>query len=98
VFLTTDSPGEEPIAEIIRALYGGTLQAEHRADVVVEPDRRAAIERAVEESEPGDVVLVVGRGHEQFQHIGSETVQLDDRVAAREAVLARAGVEGPACL
>ncbi len=98
VFLTTDSPGEEPIAEIIRALYAGTLQAEHRTDVVVEPDRRAAIERAVDESAAGDVVLIVGRGHEQFQHIGSETVQLDDRVAAREAVIARSGASGSACV
>ncbi len=90
VFLTTDSPGEEPIADIIRSLYRGTLEAEGGSDVVVEPDRRAAIERAVVESGTGDVVLIVGRGHEQFQHIGSETVQLDDRVAAREALLARA--------
>jgi UDP-N-acetylmuramoyl-L-alanyl-D-glutamate--2,6-diaminopimelate ligase len=98
VFLTTDSPGEEPIAEIIRALYSGTLEAGHRSDVVVEPDRRAAIERAIEASSAGDLVLIVGRGHEQFQHIGSETVQLDDRVAAREALLARASTSGTACI
>jgi UDP-N-acetylmuramoyl-L-alanyl-D-glutamate--2,6-diaminopimelate ligase len=97
VLLTTDSPGEEPIADIIRALYRGTLQADHHSDVVVEPDRRAAIERAIEESEAGDVVLIVGRGHEQFQHIGSETVQLDDRVAAREALLARRRAPGAPC-
>lgn len=90
VFLTTDSPGEEPIADIIRSLYSGTLEAEGGSAVVVEPDRRAAIEQAVEESSPGDVVLIVGRGHEQFQHIGNETVQLDDRAAARESLLARA--------
>jgi len=97
VFLTTDSPGDEPIAEIIRALYRGTLEAHSRSDVVVEPDRRAAIERAVDESSPGDVVLIVGRGHEQFQHIGSETVQLDDRVAAREALAARGAQPGVVC-
>jgi UDP-N-acetylmuramoyl-L-alanyl-D-glutamate--2,6-diaminopimelate ligase len=90
VFLTTDSPGEEPIADIFRALYRGVLESGTYPDVVVEPDRRVAIERAVEEASAGDVVLVVGRGHEQFQHIGSETVQLDDRLAARESLLARA--------
>ncbi len=98
VFLTTDSPGEEPIADIIRALYKGTLEAETASEVVVEPDRRAAIDRALEESEAGDVVLIVGRGHEQFQHIGSETVALDDREAARESLLARAGAPGSACV
>jgi UDP-N-acetylmuramoyl-L-alanyl-D-glutamate--2,6-diaminopimelate ligase len=99
VFLTTDSPGDEPIADIIRALYGGTLESGTRSDVVVDPDRRSAIERAVEESAAGDAVLIVGRGHEQFQHIGSETVQLDDRVVAREALvaLARTGGSPPAC-
>lgn len=97
VYLTTDSPGDEPIAEIIRALYRGTLEAGHRSDVVVEPDRRAAIERAIDAAAPGDVVLIVGRGHEQFQHIGSETVQLDDRVAAREALQARRKVPEAPC-
>ena len=98
VLLTTDSPGEEPIADIIRALYSGALEAETAAEVVVERDRRAAIDRALEISEAGDVVLIVGRGHEQFQHIGSETVALDDRAAARESLLARADVPGSACV
>jgi UDP-N-acetylmuramoyl-L-alanyl-D-glutamate--2,6-diaminopimelate ligase len=98
VLLTTDSPGEEPIAEIIRALYKGTLEAETDAEVIVEPDRRAAIDRALEGSEAGDVVLIVGRGHEQFQHIGSETLALDDRQAARESLLALAGTSGSACV
>ena len=98
VLLTTDSPGEEPIADIIRALYRGALEAATSSEVIVEPDRRAAIDRALDASEAGDVVLIVGRGHEQFQHIGSETVALDDREAARESLLARSDAPGPACV
>ncbi len=94
VLLTTDSPGEEPIADIIRALYRGALEAATSSEVIVEPDRRAAIDRALDASEAGDVVLIVGRGHEQFQHIGSETVALDDREAARESLFARSDAPG----
>ncbi len=91
VFLTTDSPGDEPIADIIGALYRGTLESGRNTAVVVEPDRRGAIDMAIGGAEEGDVVLIVGRGHEQFQHFGDETVQLDDRVAARESLVARVG-------
>jgi UDP-N-acetylmuramoyl-L-alanyl-D-glutamate--2,6-diaminopimelate ligase len=91
VFLTTDSPGDEPIGGIIDALYRGALEADGDATVVVEPDRRRAIEMAVEASGPGDVVLIVGRGHETVQHIGGETVALDDRLAAHDALVAQSG-------
>jgi len=94
VFFTTDSPGDEPIAEIIRALYRGTLESGKNTRVIVEPDRRRAIELAVRAASTGDVVLIVGRGHEQFQRIGEETLQLDDRVAARQALDARLGDHG----
>lgn len=88
VYLTTDSPGEEPISQIFRALYQGTLDAGRDTTVVVDPDRRSAITRAVGAAREGDAVLIVGRGHEQFQHIGDETVALDDRVCARDAIAA----------
>ncbi len=88
VYLTTDSPGDEPISQIFRALYQGTLDAGRSTTVVVDPDRRSAITRAVGAAREGDAVLIVGRGHEQFQHIGDETVPLDDRVAARDAIVA----------
>ena len=97
VVLTTDSPGEEPIGQIIKALYRGTLDAGRNPAVVVEPDRRVAIDLAVNGSDPGDVVLVVGRGHEQFQHIGTETVALDDRVAAYESLVARTRAKAGQC-
>ncbi|MGH8981433.1 MAG: UDP-N-acetylmuramoyl-L-alanyl-D-glutamate--2,6-diaminopimelate ligase, partial [Acidimicrobiales bacterium] len=95
VYLTTDSPGDEPISQIIRSLYQGTLDARRNTKVVVDPDRRSAIARAVGAAREGDAVLIVGRGHEQFQHIGDETVPLDDRVAAHDAIMAACPKTGP---
>ena len=61
--------------------------AEDRFEVV--PDRRSAIARAIELAEPGDAVLLAGKGHEDYQIIGGETRHFDDREVAAEE-LARA--------
>lgn len=90
VVLTTDSPGDEDPASIIEQLRLGTMQVPS-ASVTVEVDRRRAITRAIEQACPGDVVLVVGRGHEQLQHIAGQAVHLDDREAARAALRRRLG-------
>ena len=50
----------------------------------MEPDRRAAIARAVELAEPGDCVLLAGKGHEDYQLVGDEVLSFDDRVVAAE--------------
>ena len=55
-------------------------------DVQVELDRRAAIERAVEQAGPGDVVVIAGKGHEPGQEIGGEILPFDDREVARDAL------------
>lgn len=90
VMLTTDSPGDEDPWSIIEQLRLGTMQVPS-AVVAVEPDRRRAISLAVESAQPGDVILIVGRGHEQFQHIAGRAVPLDDRQAAHEALAHRLG-------
>jgi UDP-N-acetylmuramoyl-L-alanyl-D-glutamate--2,6-diaminopimelate ligase len=79
--VTSDNPrSEEPRAIIdeIVAGAGGALE--------IEPDRREAIVRAVEEARPGDVVLIAGKGHEQGQQFRDRTVPFDDREVAREAL------------
>ena len=58
--------------------------ARGRAERIVEPDRRRAIRRAVRSAEPGDVVLIAGKGHETAQQVGSTAHQFDDRVVALE--------------
>jgi UDP-N-acetylmuramoyl-L-alanyl-D-glutamate--2,6-diaminopimelate ligase len=52
-------------------------------------DREAAIERAVSGAEPGDVILLAGKGHETYQVIGSQTLPFDEREVARQALQRR---------
>jgi UDP-N-acetylmuramoyl-L-alanyl-D-glutamate--2,6-diaminopimelate ligase len=52
-------------------------------------DRRTAILHAIDEAQPGDVVLVAGKGHEKFQEIDGESLPFDDVTVAREALEAR---------
>jgi UDP-N-acetylmuramoyl-L-alanyl-D-glutamate--2,6-diaminopimelate ligase len=86
VLLTSDNPrGEDPLA-IIDAVRSGMARTD---GLTVEPDRRAAIAAAVAEAEPGDVVLVAGKGHEQVQIVGDEALPFDDRSETRDALRAR---------
>ncbi len=55
-------------------------------DVEIDPDRRSAIHRAVGLAEPGDVVVVAGKGHEQGQEIAGSVRPFDDRTVVREAL------------
>ncbi|NUT56760.1 MAG: UDP-N-acetylmuramoyl-L-alanyl-D-glutamate--2,6-diaminopimelate ligase [Thermoleophilia bacterium] len=83
VVVTSDNPrSEEPLAIIQDVLQGtGT-------DVEIDPDRRSAIARGIELAEPGDVVVIAGKGHEQGQEVAGEKLPFDDRVVAREALRA----------
>lgn len=80
VYVTSDNPrSEDPMSIIEDALAG----FESGEDVIVEPDRRSAIERAIIDSGPDDVVLIAGKGHEKTQTIGSDVLPFDDvRIAA----------------
>jgi UDP-N-acetylmuramoyl-L-alanyl-D-glutamate--2,6-diaminopimelate ligase len=81
VLITSDNPrSEEPLA-IIQDILQGTGM-----DVEIDPDRGSAIARAVELADPGDVVVIAGKGHEQGQEIGGEKLPFDDRLVAREAL------------
>ena len=84
--VTSDNPRSEDPGEIIAEVVSGAV-----GEVVVEPDRRAAIELAVEAAAPGDVVLVAGKGHEQGQEIGGTVLPFDDREVARDALRKLAG-------
>jgi UDP-N-acetylmuramoyl-L-alanyl-D-glutamate--2,6-diaminopimelate ligase len=79
--VTSDNPRSEDPEAIIRDVLAGVV-----GDVEVEPDRALAIARAVEAAEPGDVVLIAGKGHEQGQEAGGRTVPFDDRDVARDAL------------
>ncbi|HVK64162.1 MAG TPA: UDP-N-acetylmuramoyl-L-alanyl-D-glutamate--2,6-diaminopimelate ligase [Polyangium sp.] len=88
-FVTNDNPRSEDPRAIAEAILPGL--AGGRAIVHVELDRAKAIERAVREAAPGDVVLVAGKGHEPYQIIGAATLAFDDRVEAERALGLRRG-------
>jgi UDP-N-acetylmuramoyl-L-alanyl-D-glutamate--2,6-diaminopimelate ligase len=81
VIVTSDNPrSEDPLAIIDEILAGTDGNAE------IEPDRAAAIERAIAGAEEGDVVVIAGKGHEQGQTFREETIPFDDREVARDAL------------
>ncbi len=90
VIITSDNPRSEKPEAIIADIVAGLKRP---SAARVEPDRRRAIAEAMAEARAGDVVLILGKGHESGQEFATETVPFDDRSVARE-VLALAG-EGP---
>jgi UDP-N-acetylmuramoyl-L-alanyl-D-glutamate--2,6-diaminopimelate ligase len=92
VILTADNSRGEDTGAIIDAVTQGFHRVHTRraTELVVEPDRRAAIALAVAGAGPADLVLVAGKGHETTQDIGGVVTTFDDRVVAREE-LARLG-------
>ncbi|MFI7008065.1 UDP-N-acetylmuramoyl-L-alanyl-D-glutamate--2,6-diaminopimelate ligase [Streptomyces sp. NPDC050145] len=86
--LTSDNPrGEDPLAILATMLAGAAdVPAHERGEVQVFEDRAAAIAAAVARAEPGDTVLVAGKGHEQGQDIAGVVRPFDDRLVLREAI------------
>jgi UDP-N-acetylmuramoyl-L-alanyl-D-glutamate--2,6-diaminopimelate ligase len=84
VVLTSDNPrSEDPLAILNDASVGvGRFDTPH----VAEPDRGTAIRIALQEAQPGDVVLIAGKGHETYQVLKDQTIAFDDRVVAREVL------------
>jgi UDP-N-acetylmuramoyl-L-alanyl-D-glutamate--2,6-diaminopimelate ligase len=79
--VTSDNPRSEDPSAIIDAVLDGI---EDRSNVIVEPDRRAAIAVALQDARAGDVVVIAGKGHETVQIIGTVESPFDDRTVARE--------------
>jgi UDP-N-acetylmuramoyl-L-alanyl-D-glutamate--2,6-diaminopimelate ligase len=88
VIVTSDNPRSEDPDAIIDEIVVGIPP---EASFSVQRDRRAAIAEAIEMAVEGDVVLVAGKGHEQYQLIGSARLPFDEREAVAEAVAALAG-------
>jgi UDP-N-acetylmuramoyl-L-alanyl-D-glutamate--2,6-diaminopimelate ligase len=82
VFVTSDNPrSEDPQAIIAEILEGSGTGVAH------DPDRRAAIARAIESARPGDVVVIAGKGHEQGQEFADgHKLPFDDVTVAREVL------------
>ena len=86
---TSDNPRtEDPNAIIAEILTGmdPTTDPAVTAEIHIEPDRRKAIALAIAQARPGDIVLIAGKGHEDYQILGTTKHHFDDREVAREAL------------
>lgn len=79
--VTSDNPRKEDPLAIIDDIVAGM---DSEGSFAVQPDRRAAIACAIAAAEPGDAVLVAGKGHEDYQIVGDEVLPFDDRKVAAE--------------
>jgi UDP-N-acetylmuramoyl-L-alanyl-D-glutamate--2,6-diaminopimelate ligase len=85
IVLTSDNPRREDPLAILRAIEQG-VRAAGRAPDAVEPDRARAIALALGQAGPGDVVLIAGKGHEDYQETSEGRRPFDDRDVARRAL------------
>jgi UDP-N-acetylmuramoyl-L-alanyl-D-glutamate--2,6-diaminopimelate ligase len=85
--VTSDNPRSEDPGAILREIVEGVHAARsRRAELIEEPDRRAAIRLAIEKARSGDLVLIAGKGHENYQIFADRTIHFDDREVAREVL------------
>ena len=84
--VTSDNPRSEDPEEICRQVTAGLTGKNH--EVIV--DRRAAIRRAVAMAGPGDIVLIAGKGHEDYQEFSDRKVPFDDVAEAAAAIRGKA--------
>ena len=81
--LTSDNPRTEDPAAILRDVASGVKEGSESTQII---DRREAIAHAISLAQPGDIVVIAGKGHEDYQIIGRTKYPMDDRLMAREAL------------
>lgn len=81
VIVTSDNPRSEDPQQIITDILAGFKST---SNVIVEPDRELAIKEAYKIANANDVVLIAGKGHEDYQILANETIHFDDREKVRE--------------
>lgn len=89
VVVTDDNPRTEDPAAIRAAVLAGAREAGTDAEIVEVSPRGKAIDALVEWARPGDAVIVVGKGHEVGQLVGTEKLHFDDREEMRRAITER---------
>ena len=81
VIVTSDNPRSEDPQQIITDILAGFKSV---SNVIVEPDRELAIKEAYKLANANDIVLVAGKGHEDYQILANETIHFDDREKVKE--------------
>jgi UDP-N-acetylmuramoyl-L-alanyl-D-glutamate--2,6-diaminopimelate ligase len=82
VIITSDNPRSEEPLNIIKDIEDGAT----RNNYLIEPDRKTAIRKAVEMADDGDIVLIAGKGHEDYQEIHGVRYPFSDRVVLKECI------------
>jgi UDP-N-acetylmuramoyl-L-alanyl-D-glutamate--2,6-diaminopimelate ligase len=83
IFLTNDNPRNEPAETIIEDIVSGIKD---HSRLTKEPDRRTAITLAIHSVSSNDVVLIAGKGHEDYQEIAGVRIPLSDRSIVEEVL------------
>ncbi|MFN3199095.1 MAG: Mur ligase family protein [Bradymonadia bacterium] len=89
VYLTADNPRHESAAHIAEEIKSGADALDVACEWVYISDRRRAIEAIITAAQPGDVVLLAGRGHERTQQVGDRVIDFDEIEEARAALSQR---------
>jgi UDP-N-acetylmuramoyl-L-alanyl-D-glutamate--2,6-diaminopimelate ligase len=84
VIITSDNPRNEDPLNIISEIEAGVKES--GVTYEINPDRREAIWRAISSAKAGDVVVIAGKGHENYQIVGADKYHFDDREVAQEAL------------
>jgi UDP-N-acetylmuramyl-tripeptide synthetase len=87
VILTSDNPRTEDPLKIFEDVEAGMRETSKPYEKIA--DRREAIHRAIRQARTGDLVVIAGKGHEDYQLIGHEILHFDDKEVAREALASR---------
>jgi len=90
--ITSDNPRTEDPSKIIDDILNGILK---NKDYKIEPDRKNAIEYALNTAKKGDIVVIAGKGHEDYQILKDKTIHFDDSEIVRE-YFSRGGCQPPA--
>ena len=88
VIVTSDNPRTEDPMSIIEEILPGVREGKAPYKVIC--DRREAIRWAIDHHQPGDVILLCGKGHEDYQIIGHEKIHMDEREIVAEYLAERA--------
>ncbi len=86
VIITSDNPRSENPQRIIDDICAGIST---NGEIIVEFDRATAIQKAILKALPDDIILIAGKGHEDYQVLGNTTIKFDDRDFARKALYSR---------
>ena len=86
IVVTSDNPRQEDPKEIIKDIQTGISLD---TAIFVEPERSIAIEHAIAKAKKDDIVLIAGKGHEDYQILKDQTIYFDDREQARKALCSK---------